>query len=96
MIELRVIEEVEHFGAELNVSFSRNRMRNCRIMRLSPSGAAAPSGPPTWPLACSSAAKIFARSGLGVPGCNAACKVTGRALPLLRAPAPEARCRWSE
>ena len=38
------------------------RMRDWSVVRFSPRRAAAPSGPPTWPLASSSAFRILARS----------------------------------
>ena len=40
------------------------RIRDCNVVRFSPRRAAAPSGPPTVPLASSSAFRILARSGV--------------------------------
>ena len=43
------------------------RIRDCRVVRLRPRRAAAPSGPPTIPLASFNAFKMPARSAASVP-----------------------------
>ena len=58
------------------------RMRDCKVVRFIPRRAAAPSGPPTWPLASSSAFRIVARSASGDSAGDLSCNVIAAGLPM--------------
>ena len=58
------------------------RMRDCSVVRFIPKRAAAPSGPPTWPFASSSAFRILACLALGDAAGDFTCGGPGTAVPI--------------